>query len=108
MVGGSVDRDTEVLAQFIKIYCDNKHEGVLKTGYGGLSALELCSECSELLSYSTRRREMCPLDPKPACKRCHIHCYMPSMREKIREVMRHSGMHLIRHGRLDLLLHYFF
>jgi hypothetical protein len=30
------------------------------------------------------------------------------MRAKIKEVMRHSGMHLIKRGRLDLLLHYLF
>lgn len=30
------------------------------------------------------------------------------MRARIREVMRHSGMHLIKRGRLDLLVHYLF
>lgn len=101
----AVDKDIEILAQFIKIYCDAKHKEAQVAHRG--SAKELCTECAELLSYSTKRRESCPLDSKPSCKNCHIHCYEPSMRDRIREVMRHSGMHLIKRGRLDLLLHYF-
>jgi hypothetical protein len=67
----------------------------------------MCPDCAELLSYSTKRRESCPLDPTPSCKNCYIHCYEPMMRDRIREVMMYSGMHLIKRGRLDLLLHFF-
>ena len=42
------------------------------------------------------------------CKHCHVHCYRPGHREKVREIMRFSGRHLILRGRLDLLWHYFF
>ena len=45
---------------------------------------------------------------KPMCKKCSTHCYAPSYQEKIREVMKFSGLYLIRHGRLDLLAHYLF
>jgi len=103
----AVNKDTETLAQFIRIYCDTKHKDAQGRSRRGGSATELCPECAELLSYSTLRRERCPLDPKPSCKNCHIHCYEPSMRDRIREVMRHSGMHLIKRGRFVLLLHYF-
>ncbi len=51
---------------------------------------------------------MCPLDPKPTCKNCKIHCYAPENRAKIREVMRFSGMHMIIRGRVDMIFHYLF
>jgi hypothetical protein len=68
----------------------------------------LCPECSALLGYSTDRRRLCPLDPKPTCKNCKIHCYAPENRAKIREVMRFSGMHMIKRGRVDMIFHYLF
>ena len=68
----------------------------------------LCTDCRELLVYAIARRRACPLDPKPACKDCPIHCYKPERRAEIRKIMRFSGRHLILRGRLDLLWHYFF
>ncbi len=103
----AVNKDIETLTQFIRIYCDAKHNDIQRTSHGDGSTPGLCPECAELLSYAAERRERCLLDPKPSCKNCRIHCYEPSMRARIREVMRHSGMHLIKRGRLDLLLHYF-
>jgi hypothetical protein len=50
----------------------------------------------------------CPLEEKPVCKHCHVHCYRKGHREKVREIMRFSGRALIRKGRLDLLWHYLF
>lgn len=32
---------------------------------------------------------------KPVCGKCKIHCYKPSMREKIKMVMRYSGPRMI-------------
>ena len=46
-------------------------------------------------------------DPKPMCKKCETQCYHGEYRAKIREVMKFSGMHLIKHGRVDMLYHYF-
>ena len=104
----SIDKDLKVLTQFIEINCINQHQSRPKVSVEshGVSA-SLCDECSELLGYASHRREVCPLDPKPTCKNCHIHCYQPEMREKIRKVMRYSGIHLIKRGRIDLILHYF-
>jgi hypothetical protein len=48
------------------------------------------------------------LEPKPTCKKCEIHCYLPEQRGKIKEIMRHSGMALIKRGRFDLIFHYWF
>ena len=100
-----VDEDIRVLREFIQIYCDTKHKDRLKTRENNTN---LCSECHDTLNYSSLRREYCPLDPKPMCKNCEIHCYKPEYRQRIKEIMRHSGIMLIRHGRLDLIFHYFF
>ena len=104
-MAGEVGKDTRVLEQFIQIYCDTKHSEAVKSEKDGLN---LCSECYETMDYSKLRRELCPLDPKPMCKNCEIHCYQPDQRQKIRDIMRHSGMYLIKRGRIDMLLHYFF
>lgn len=106
-----------ILAKFIDVYCENLHRSREKdlwydgdhgdVNLGG-KIPTLCSECSELLSYSVRRRALCPQDPKPSCKKCEIHCYAGEYRSRIREVMRFSGKRLILRGRLDLIFHYLF
>ncbi|MFH1998920.1 MAG: nitrous oxide-stimulated promoter family protein [Planctomycetota bacterium] len=40
-------------------------------------------------------------------KACDTHCYKPAYRAKIKEVMRYSGIHFIKRGRLDWLVRYF-
>lgn len=112
-----MNRDTQTLAEFIRIFCDNKHpsghksqwrpsdkEAMAKREFG----FQICQECIELLDYAVVRRKLCPLDPKPSCRKCKIHCYSRDYRAKIREVMRFSGTHLVKHGRIDLILHYLF
>jgi len=109
-------KDLKVLALFTSVWCRAHHPGAqiaaageLSGGEGiGLEAYPLCAECREFLAYAILRRRKCPLDPKPACKGCHLHCYRPGHRERVREIMRFSGRHLILRGRLDLLWHYFF
>lgn len=93
------DKDIKVLVTFIGVYCRGKHQ----TRKG-----ELCAECAEFLRYAEMKRRKCPLDPKPDCKKCPIHCYGKAQRAKIREVMGYSGRRLLLRGRLDLLWHYFF
>jgi hypothetical protein len=94
-----LDKDIRVLVTFIGCYCRGKH---------GSAKGELCPDCAELLRYAQMKREKCPLDPKPTCKHCHVHCYGKAQRAKIKEVMAYSGKHLVLRGRLDLLWHYFF
>jgi hypothetical protein len=55
-----------------------------------------------------KKRALCPLDPKPACKDCHIHCYTKEYRQQIRTIMAYSGKRMILRGRLDYLWHYYF
>ena len=57
---------------------------------------ELCDQCRDLLTYARRRLAACPFrEKKPTCGNCAVHCYAPSMRERIRAVMRHSGPRLL-------------
>ena len=90
-------RDEKILRRFISVYCREKH--------GKKDCL--CADCEALLTYALRRNEKCPLDPKPQCKDCKIHCYKPEMRQKMREVMKFSGIWHIKRGRLDWIIHYF-
>jgi len=93
------EKDLRVLEAFIGEYCRGKHQS--RKG-------ELCSECAALLGYAEMKRKKCPLDPKPDCKHCPIHCYGKVQRAAIREVMGYSGRRLLLRGRFDLLWHYFF
>lgn len=91
------DRDVEILTRFIGVYCRHHH--------GTKDAL--CGECADLLRYAAKMRAHCPLTPKPKCKDCAVHCYKPAYRARIREVMRYSGIHHVKRGRVDWLVRYF-
>ena len=105
-----------MLLQFTSVYCKANHESgktFIQTDEPALRDLPfdkfaVCDECREFLLYAFDRRLRCPLEEKPACKHCQVHCFKPGHREKVREIMRFSGQYLIRRGRLDLLWHYFF
>ena len=109
-------KDLKVLLQFTSVYCRVKHpEGkhVVCTDENELQQLPLkkypvCRECEAFLLYAFQRRLRCPLEDKPACKHCPVHCYKSEHREKVKEIMKFSGQYLIKRGRLDLLWHYFF
>ncbi|MFC1542096.1 nitrous oxide-stimulated promoter family protein [Candidatus Latescibacterota bacterium] len=92
------EKQFEILKTFIGTYCKHHHNPEKDT---------LCSECTELQDYARERIERCPYDPKPKCKDCNTHCYKPVYRKKITEIMRFSGMHFVKRGRLDWLLKYF-
>ncbi|HUJ69517.1 MAG TPA: nitrous oxide-stimulated promoter family protein [Syntrophorhabdales bacterium] len=105
--------DIRVLVRFIALFCRKKHEGEKKPYAIEATLLkdlvhsvELCQDCTKLLKYGLSMRLRCSHVPKPQCKKCDAPCYREEYREKIREVMRFSGMHLVKRGRLDLLYHY--
>ena len=111
-------KDIKVLANFVAIFCRENHGGEARNIFtttddrlgrilGDQSRL-LCADCRKLLNHGIAKRLRCPYEPKPMCKKCPAHCYAPGYRERIREVMRFSGLHLIKHGRLDLMAHYLF
>ncbi len=108
--------DVEVLREFIVIFCGHHHTGapretVSASGLAGRCIghdTALCAECAALLKYAASKRITCPYDPKPSCKKCVTHCYRPDYRQRIREVMRFSGIRLIKKGKLGLLKKYLF
>ncbi|MBI4303291.1 MAG: nitrous oxide-stimulated promoter family protein [Chloroflexi bacterium] len=111
-------KDLRILSDFVTIFCREKHPGKEKAVFPlrderlrqalGDRGLVLCPDCTKLLNHGTAKLLLCTQDPKPMCKKCKIHCYAPGYRERIREVMKFSGIYLVKHGRLDLILHYFF
>jgi hypothetical protein len=110
-------QDLKTLALFISVYCRykhpeaEKHDAVLKTHnvteIAGKSIV-LCPECHKLLAHAFTKRSHCPMSPKPACKHCPNHCYHPTYRAQIREVMRFSGRKMLLAGRIDYLFHLLF
>ena len=112
------EKESIVLADFVSIFCRENHPDKGKSPFsikderlhhslngGGRS---LCQDCQKLLNHGIAKLLQCPYDPKPMCKKCQTHCYAPGYRDKIRQVMRFSGLYLVRHGRLDLMFHHFF
>jgi hypothetical protein len=107
-------KDIRVLAGFVNIYCREKHKETGKQTFhitdedlqAKLKDVNLCRDCSRLLEHGIAKLSLCPYAPKPSCRKCLTHCYAPGYREKVRNVMRFSGIYLIKRGRLDLLLHY--
>lgn len=65
----------------------------------------LCIDCRELMEYSHKRLERCPLiEHKPTCAKCTIHCYDKRHRDLMRSVMKHFGPRmLVRHPLLAVL-----
>ena len=98
MKSAAPDKQLQMLKKFIEVYCSKNHNSVDD---------QLCGECNELLNYATDRLTKCPMDPKPKCKDCTVHCYDDAHRAKIKEVMKFSGMHFVKRGRLDWLVKYF-
>jgi len=110
-------RDLKTLVKFIQVYCRHRHGDADKSaakvkGYDlkSIAGKEpvLCSDCAKLLAHALVKRSRCPLDPKPACAQCPEHCYHPTYRAQIREVMKFSGRKLVLSGRLDYLYHLLF
>ena len=111
-------KELKVLAGFIGIFCRENHrdreraelpihDARLKKALGGRLPV-LCEDCCRLLEHGIAKLLLCPYDPKPMCKKCPKHCYAPGYRERIRQVMQFSGLYLVKHGRLDLIVHYYF
>ncbi len=106
--------DIRTLMRFVEIYCREKHTNEkspftftrIDVKSIRKKDLMLCPECTKLLRYGLTMRLKCPHDPKPMCKKCKTQCYKGEYRSKIREIMKFSGIYLVKHGRLDMLYHY--
>lgn len=95
----AIEHDVTVLRDFVGLYCRRKH----RPPGGGP-----CADCQSLLDYAVERRRRCPLDPKPACRKCVSHCYREPYKTMIREVMRFSGPHRTVRRYVDRLRRLFF
>ena len=81
----SLASERETVRAMVGLFCRRRHRSE-----------SLCERCVELLEYAEQRLAKCRFaDEKPACRRCHVHCYSPEMRERIVEVMRFSGPRMI-------------
>lgn len=87
-------REKKTIEAMVGIYCAGHHK--VKKG--------LCEECAGLLDYARIRLDKCPFgEKKPACAKCTIHCYNPSMRDRVTAVMRYAGPRIIlKHPQLAL------
>jgi len=107
--------DIRTLMKFVGIYCRESHPGekapfsfkLFEIKEINEEEISLCQDCTRLLTYGLTMRLKCPHDPKPMCKKCETQCYHGDYKSKIREVMKFSGMYMVKHGRVDLLYHYF-
>jgi hypothetical protein len=107
--------DIRTLMKFVGIYCRENHpEEKVPFSFKLFDIKELekkeiplCQDCARLLAYGLTMRLKCPHDPKPMCKKCETQCYHGDYKSKIREVMKFSGMYVVKRGRVDLLYHYF-
>lgn len=103
----AIKHDINVLGKFISIYCTGKHYDREKkpfhssgkiASYMNTLHVIVCDDCKKLLRYAASKRIICPYTPKPACKDCAAHCYAEPNRNKIREIMRYSGIRQILKG----------
>jgi predicted amidophosphoribosyltransferase len=91
-----IKREKKTIQHMIMLYCRKLHH----TSDG------ICTDCKELLEYAMRRLDRCPFqENKTTCTNCKVHCYKPSLREKIRQVMRYSGPRMTYHHPVLALLH---
>jgi hypothetical protein len=106
--------DIRTLMKFVALYCREHHNGEkVPFSFRNFNIKEIekkdipvCADCTRLLTYGLTMRLKCPHDPKPMCKKCETQCYHGAYKNQIREVMKFSGMYLVKHGRLDMLYHY--
>jgi hypothetical protein len=106
--------DIRTLMKFVGIYCRESHGGEKAPFSFKLfdikeidkKEISLCQDCTRLLTYGLTMRLRCPHDPKPMCKKCETQCYHGDYKSKIREVMKFSGMYVVKRGRVDMLYHY--
>ena len=91
-----LEREAKTLHAMIQVYCRKHHE----------NHAELCEKCNEVLEYALNRLDNCPFgENKTTCLNCPIHCYQPEMRERIREIMRYAGPHMLLHHPILAIQH---
>ena len=80
-------KELKTVRKMIEIYCKGHHRR---------TSGDLCDSCAELMHYAKARVERCPhMEEKTFCAMCKTHCYAPTYRERIKEVMRYSGPRML-------------
>lgn len=98
-----IEKDKEVIAVMIEMYCHRYHRDVTPR-----DSDSLCPECRQLLDYALARLDRCPHgEGHRGCKHCRVHCYSPRNRELIRRVMRYSGPRIMLRHPIVALRHLF-
>lgn len=84
-----MQRESATVTAMVGIYCRDHHKRKIFD----------CESCNELHAYAQERLSYCPFgEGKTTCKNCPVHCYKPSAKEDIRQVMRYSGPRMmLRH-----------
>lgn len=90
-------RELETIEAMAVMYCRGQR-------HAREASEKLCTACSELFTYATRRLERCVFgDAKPTCANCLVHCYTAEMRERVRVMMRWAGPRMLfRHPLLAI------
>lgn len=77
-----VAREVKTIEVMVEIFCRRTHQ----------SEEIPCGECQDVLRYAKKRIDKCPfLTNKPTCANCTVHCFKPSYRQKVKQIMAFSG-----------------
>lgn len=80
-----IEQEKKTVEQMIRLYCKRKEKNK-----------QLCAECSQLLEYAHGRLTRCPFgEDKPTCRLCIVHCYNPTMKERMKKIMRYAGPRML-------------
>lgn len=97
--GRRIERERRTIAAMIGIYCRDHHTEQATD--------DCCEDCAKLLRYANQRLDVCVFgESKSACNDCSTHCYSPTMRGHITEIMRYAGPRMSRRHPLLGLLHF--
>ena len=89
------EKEKQVIQEMISLYCRKQHHGQ-----------SLCKECQTLCRYAHQRIDCCPfMESKTFCSVCKTHCYAPTYREKIREIMRYGGPRMLFISPIQVIRH---
>lgn len=90
------EREKIIINEMIRMFCAGNH----------MHIDGLCEQCQTLASYAENRILSCLYgEIKPVCKECPVHCYSPSKREQMQQVMRYSGPRMILRRPIFALVH---
>ena len=98
-------QEVATLKTMIVIYCHGqKHNPPTRK----MRDYVLCDDCQDLADQAMARTANCPhMATKTFCSACDTPCYPPQLRNRIRAVMRYSGMRMLIHSPLKALRHVF-